>query len=387
MTVESNAKLPVSRFDMIVIVAIIIMVIVIGFALFIGTEPEAGLRIAYLKTNDDYIVNIWLYDLATGDHEQITNDDDAVFDYNVSPDGDLIAFTQRNPDTEISEIMVLDLETRRYTQVTNCADEDSACTSPAWRPDGQMLAYQRISLNTGLGIPVSPNRIWLLDLSTNPSQTFPLIPDPQVLGYGPEWSGDGQKLAFYDSATGGILVYNFEANDSNSIPQLTFLPTTYGNVGKFSPDGTRMLFPELLAGGAFVHSTLEVADLETLQVNNLTNEDDSSDDPTGNWSPDGTQIAFTRRYLDEDRRTIGHQIYMLNVADLSTTPLIVDRRYNHSVPIWSPDGTQLLVQRFQQLTDEGNYNQAGTLEIWTYTLDTGELVRITEDAYNPQWVP
>lgn len=379
-------KLPISKLDGVVLSVGGLLILIIGYMALTGIKPEVGLQVVFMRDGADYATNLWLANPANGDTERLTNDD-GVFDFAVSPDGEQIAFTSRNFDTGTAEIILLNLESRQRTQVTNCAQEDSECSTPAWRPDGQTIAYQRVTLNTGMNLPVSPNRIWLLDLSSNPIETFPLIPDPQVLGYSPVWSDDGSRLAFYDSATGGILIYNFSATDDNNIPQLAFLPTTYGTVGDFSPDGVRMVFPEMLLGGAIVHSTLRIANLNSLQFQSVTSPDEQADDPAGSWHPDGSQIAFSRRYLDEERRTIGHQIYILDVETGETAPLIFDARYTHARPYWSPDGTQLLVQRFPQLDADGELNASGTIETWLYDMASGELSLLVENAYNARWVP
>lgn len=373
------------QFDLVVLVTTTLLVTVIGLLVTFGTPPERPLRVAYLQAEGQGLYNLWVADPTDlGSARQVTFTEYGVFDFDVSPDGRYIAYSERDFSTGVAEIMLYDLLTGNTRQLTNCVMQDADCTAPAFRPGQQMIAYERRELNTALGTGVGANRIWLLELVGDPPGTYPLFDDSAVLGYGARWSADGTRIALYDNANGGILVYDFEASGDSAIH---YIPSDYGEVGAFSPDGRQMIFPEMVFDGRQARAHLQVANLDEGFFQVLTDPVEGTNDPMARWSPDGRYIAIARTYTDE-RYTRGAQIYLMNTSDGSVTPLIFDERYANGIFQWSPESDQLVIQRFPVLDEDGNVptDASGTTEIWTYNLATGQLMKMAEDARNPRWV-
>lgn len=341
-------------------------------------------RVAFLSPASGAPLNIWLADPANpANAQQVTFSPSGVFDFGVSPDGSQIAFAERNSDTGTSDIKLLDLETGGIQQLTNCLDAD--CTTPVWRPDGQVIAYERVDFNSDMqNISNSPTRIWLIDLSTIPATTRPLFEDTQILGYGLQWSRDGSRATLFDISSQGILLHDFEAGST------VVIPSRYGSTGALSPDGTRIVFPEvILSETGEARSFLQMANADTQELTPLSHPDEPVDDDAAAWSPDGETLVISRRYMD-DRFTRGRQLYRFDLADNSVEPLVVDPVYANGFFSFDPTGTQLVIQRFPELTasgTRGEVNTAGTPEIWTYDLNTQELTQVATDSFFPRWVP
>jgi Tol biopolymer transport system component len=337
-------------------------------------------RVAYLAPADSAPQNIWIVNPAdSSSAEQVTFSLSGIFDYGVSPDGTQIAFSERNTNTGTSDIKLLDLTTGGLQQLTNCQDSD--CTTPVWRPDGRMIAYQRVDYNTDLGnVGVSPTRVWLLDLSTTPASTRPLFADTQMLGHSPQWSADGNRIMVFDIRSQGIVVYDFTTDD------IALIPSRYGSTGALSPDGTRLVFPELVFDGATARSNLQIADLTRQLFATLTAPEEPIDDDMAVWHPDGQRLAIARRYTD-DRYTRGRQIYLLNPDDGSVEPLVVDANYANGFFSFDANGRQLVIQRFPELDASGQPNSSGQAEIWTYDLASGALTKVAVNGFFPRWVP
>lgn len=339
--------------------------------------PEAVQRVAYLgPTAGPY--NIWM----TNPPEQVTFYDTGIFDFSVSADGRLIAYAAPVGADHLTELFTYDLRTGETVQITQCAAADAYCTTPVWRPDNRFIAYQRIALNTELGIGPSAPRLWMLDLAETPAQTFPLFSDTQMLGTEPQWAKNGESLVFYDSNTASVMV--FHVNEPDPDRQLQALPAGNGSVGALSPDGRTLVFPELLPHSNTVPSraVLRVADLNTGDVRALTDESIYTDDSSAAWHPDGERVAITRIYLDDNQYTRGYQVYLVTVATGEITPLIVDADYQHNTLSWSADGAHLLMYRFKVT----GADVTTTPEIWTYTLETDTLTRVAPDGFGPRWV-
>lgn len=337
-------------------------------------------RIAYLGPASGTPYNIWIADPTDPTSaEQVTFAPSGIFNYSVSPDGSKIAFSERNSSTGTSDIKLLDLDSGGLQQLTNCIDAD--CTTPVWRPDGKVIGYERVELNGNFTeMDVSPTRVWLLDLSTTPASTRPLFSDSQMLGYGLQWSADGNRITVFDYNSQGILFHQFE-------PESTIvIPSRYGSVGALSPDGTQVVYPEVLLTESEARSYLQLVDLETQDIRPMTSLDDPIDDDTAAWSPDGKRLAIGRRYLD-DRFTRGKQLYLMNPDDGSAEELLVDPLYQMGSFAWNPNGTQLVLQRFPDPMAMEDPNNPSKPEIWVIDVNTKALTKIAEDAFYPRWVP
>jgi Tol biopolymer transport system component len=329
-------------------------------------------RAVYLAPADGLVHNLYMADLQTGAVVQLTTSEDGIEEYAVSPNGSEIAFSQDNPD-QTANIWVLNLSSHAARQVTNCID--ARCYSPAWKPDGTQLAYQRDDLNTGLGAGVSASRVWVVDLATLRTQL--LYADTQILGEGPSWSPTGERIAVFDPAVSGIRIHDYAAGSDAIIDSME------GIVGHWSPDGQTLVYPVLTQGalGADFYTTLEMTDLAAMTRIPITGpEGKAVDDAEGVWSPDGQQLLVTRRYLG-DGYTPGKQIYLLNLETGEAQPVVVDPAYYHAGAQWDAAGQRIIFQRYP-------LQQPGARPgVWTYDLKTGELRQIADNALMPQWVP
>lgn len=377
-----------SRFDYAVWAVAAALIATIALTVQFGTPPVIGLQVAYLYPASGPF-NIYLADPANpGGASQITDVRRSVYDYDVAPDGRSIVYAEQDEELGTSELMFLPLvgaNRGSATPLTNCRQEDSDCVAPKWRPGSQSngqggaIAYQRRDLNTELGLGVSPTRLWMLDLNREPPTTYPLFDDSQILGSEHRWSRDGGKLGFFEGFGGNIMVYDFNA--SNDDDRIRVIPSNYGTVGTFSPDATQIVFPRTILPTEQQSSTtvLGIADLNTNVYRQLTPDDTYvNDGPIPAWHPDGTRIAFTRKYLDE-RITLGEQIYLYDVETGGVSQLIYDENYAHGALSWSPDGTMLLFQRFNYTTS--------LPEIWVYSVTAGTLTQIVANAWYGLWVP
>jgi Tol biopolymer transport system component len=339
-------------------------------------------RVAYLSPADSIPQNVWA--AVPGDldsAEQLTFSTSGISSFDVSPDGTRIAYAERNTNTGTSDIKMMSLETGVIQQLTNCPDSD--CDSPVWRPDGNIIAYHRVDLNSGLdAIGASPTRVWLIDLSTQPASTRPLFADSQILSYAPQWSADGSRISVYDNNQRGLLIYDFK-DDS-----MGFIPTANGGGDvALSPDGMRVVYPHLIiteTQGA--RTTLDMADLENQRVIQLSHAGEPVDDATTAWHPDGRRLIVARRYID-NRYTRTRQLYLMDTEDLSIEPLIYEPRYFNGYFSWDPLGQMIVMQRFPEMTEDGQPNNNGRPEIWTYHLANDELLQAAENGYFPRWIP
>jgi Tol biopolymer transport system component len=377
-----------SRFDRttLLIIGVLVIAVAITALLVTSQSPQrgqsaasTGARIAYLSPSRGPY-QVWAVDpVNPNSAQQLTDAPNGVFDFDVSADGRQIVYAATESDNEGYQLYVLDVETREARLLLDCVSQDAYCTTAVWQPQGQMLAYQRVENNTVLNLPPGPPRLWILDLSVQPPNTFPLLADTDILGSQPTWSGDGSKLAFYDANSQSVMVYDFAEGDETA--RLTEIPAGSGSVGALSPDGTALIFPEYVATGPLPHLVFRVGDLANSGIRSLTAEDDAIDDNGITWNPNGQQVVITRVYQDE-RYTRGYQVYRVDVETGEIEALIFDADYQHTAVRFSPDGSQLAVDRY----NVANADATSTPEIWMYSFSDGALTRVAADGFFPRWI-
>lgn len=371
-----------SRLDTAVLLVAVLVVGTLLLTLALVRPPTAPLRVVYLAPATGSPQNLWVLDPAQPDEppRQLTFTPFGVFDFAPSPDGRYIAYAERmGADQNFRvELMLLDVFDGSVQRLTQCAAEDANCTTPAWRPDGRQLAYMRSNAGLSNDGSLAPSKIWLMDEPLSAArQTYPLFNDNQTTGSGPIYSADGRRIAFYENIGRGVLVFDF--NPPSEADRLKFIPADNGATGSLSPDGQQLITSILIVDGDRVRSGLIVADVVNNTTRPLLPDGESSDGSSAAWHPDGQHVAILRQYQDEARFTVGHQIYQVELATNTLTPLLVDERYTHGSMAYSPQGDLLLLQRYQLGTSAPG--------VWLLDLATGQPRQLVSDAYLPAWLP
>jgi Tol biopolymer transport system component len=374
-----------SAFDVTVAAIALLLLLILVALNYLGSPARRGAMVAYLYPASGDVPNIWLAPVNDSTQaQQITFSTMGIYDFDVSLDGTRIAYSMRDEEKRMRDIYMVDLQTSNIQQITFCANESAECYTPAFHPDGTAIAYIRSTVNdsTGYGAP----RIWLTDLVGGTVRS--LANDSQLIGHSPQWSLDGNTIAFFsgDLANPGVMVYNFNPQSSDD-PALNFVPAYNGSVGSLSPNGRSLIFPDMVNRGDQVYTHLKIVDFNQNPpvFHNLTEPNEPIDDIAVQWHPDSTRATLIRRYSDE-RWTRGYQLYDIDVETGDVLPLLVDERYSHHFFTWDLTGKNLLMQRLPLLQEDGSNNSQARPEIWVLNVETGDLTRITESAYFPRWV-
>lgn len=335
-------------------------------------------RVAYLFPSDDVPQNIWIADPADPNAaEQVTFSPTGIYDFAVSPDGSKIAFAETNT-SGTNDIKLLDLETGSLEQLTNCID--ASCTAPVWRPDGNMIVYERVDFNSDLeNVGVSPTRLWVLDLTTRPIETRPLFSDLQILGYSAQWSADGSKIALYDRSSVSILIYDFTQGS------MVAVESTSGVSGALSPDGKVLVYPEMTSvEGQPFRTHLRLINFETNEQRYLSTPEQGFDDTYAVWRPDGEMLAVTRR---DETFARGEQLYLVDPATGDAERLTDDPRYFNGYFSWDAVGAQLVIQRLPLFNENMQPDSSSRPEIWTLDLTDKTMTQVAINGFHPRWVP
>jgi Tol biopolymer transport system component len=209
---------------------------------------------------------------------------------------------------------------------------------PDWSPDGQRIAFVRTT-------PDDASELWVVGADGTGEELVYSCQDPcYSLGY-PDWNADGSRIYFGQDADA----------QANGIPR-TF------QVGRL--------------------------DVATHEVETLLTRQDGMTLEQPRISPDETQLAYTR-FRDPAEPLAGSAIF---VGDLAGGP---ERRLTEfdaygAYPDWSPDGTRIVFNTF----DLGAFQDiAVQVNLFTIGPDGSGVQRLTDYGENdtratqPRWAP
>jgi TolB protein len=301
---------------------------------------------------------------------QLTALPSGIWDFAVAPGGTQIAFSALT-ETGNSDLWRTQPEAAAPTLLLACPD--AFCATPAWSPDGRLLAYGRRNANDFAAAAISPPRLYLLDIQAG--ETAPVFSDSQKLGFDPRWSFDGQWLTYLSPDLGGVGATNLESGEEQ------FYATSTGETGVWHPKQHLFLMSEQgQIGDRFVVHLVRV-DPVTNTRTNLSGAQSLVDDGAPAWSPDGEWIAFRRNELEGERSSLSKQLWLMRADGSDARPLTIDPANDYGAPAWSPDGRTLLYHRFPLKGPEI------VIAVWAMDVATGQQQLVVSPGQRPQWLP
>ena len=323
-------------------------------------------RVIYIAWDTERLGNqLYVVDLEGGDPLTLTDEETNVLDYAVAPNGQTIAYSVSRSSDGGSDIWLIDADGDNRRLLVDCPD--GACSRPAWAPDGQRLIYERRSF-AGVGGPPGPPRLWWYDLAAD--ATLAVFSDTQWLGYGVNFSPDGEWISYVAPNTQGIEVYNLQTS------QNLFILSRTGEQAAWSPTNNELMMTQLQLETAEFAIHIVRASLETEEVANVSG-DVPNNDSWPAYSPDGEWVAFTRQAAGS---VGGKQLWLMRPDGSDAYPLTDNVDAHHGAPQWSLDGRYLTVQRFLLSAPEN-------MGIWLLEIETGEIRELATPGVSPSWLP
>jgi len=343
-------------------------------------------RLVYLYPADGPAA-LYALDLLNGAIRQLSDVPGSVLDFDVAPSGNELYF---NSDAGAGGTTLYRLDMRTGETIPLLGCPQALCRYPQISPQGDLLAYEV----TGLSSSYSPGypQVWLLPLNRGASGEGVDTGEPTLADEAghqtqqPIWSPDG-RLAYYDASRSAFVVLDPASGERVAFASQTGVP------GDWSPDGSRYVIPEI--SDEPLNDPELLPELESISTSHLIslNPQDGSrlnisreanvEDTSPAFSPDGSQIAFARKFLEVERWTPGRQLWLMRPDGSQPRPLTQDPSYNHYDLAWSPLGDRLAYVRF---------NKDALIEppeIWLIDLASQDTrpFRLITGGYAPQWIP
>jgi Tol biopolymer transport system component/DNA-binding winged helix-turn-helix (wHTH) protein len=298
-----------------------------------------------------------------------------------SPDGKLLAYSDRVSRGEAASIFLLSLdslEVRRLTSPLHSRGD----FNPEFSPDGQTLAFARDSqgVQSIYAIPVSGGQEQRLTSDTTQKWGLAWTPDGGEIVFSEvDWlwkislrGGEPERLQFgqdgvQPSIRGNRLVYvqrrrnkNIWKRDLISLVSASapdkFISSTRGESGpQFSPDGNKIAF-ESTRSGAYEVWLCRSDGSRLMQLTHFN----PSVTGTPRWSPDGQQIVF-------DSRPAGNADIFVIAVQGGPPRKLTSEPSNEGVPSWSRDGRWIYFAS----------DRTGVWEVWKMPSTGGSAVQVT----------
>jgi len=313
---------PVARPLLLVLIALVLLALLI---LVVGSRrhvpppfgPAANGEIAYVANGQIYLA------APDGTHpRQITaagHDSDPAF----SRDGTRLAWRRFHAggDPEVADALLADAD---GSNVIVIAHGVKGLSHIAWSPDGAFVSFSG-SIDKG------PGSGWIAPADgSKPPNAFTTVDG----AWDPTWSPDGTKLAI--GTNQGLYVMDRDGGNARRINQGTYTEIgERGEIAEWSPDGTRLLFTAFTGDGTLdFQQEVYVVGLDGKPETMVSRDAKRGRDAV--WSPDGTRIAYMRTGIG-----VGPIAWISDPSGANFQKL--PGYYGWYQPIWSPDGSKLVV--------------------------------------------
>jgi TolB protein len=346
-------------------------------------------RIVYLWPSGEQ-ADVYTRSLDGSETTRLTETSFGVLDYTMSYDASKIVYAAVRQDGG-SDLWLLDLASGEDRLVYACPAE-VRCQSLSLSPDYDIVAFEQHLLSVSVGgRPVAgPSQTWAISVDGK-REAVPIGIGDHITS-SPVWSQVG-TLAYYNHTLMAIALV-----DDVSVAEPTpfnYIPNDMGLIGSWSPDGAHIVYSEIVFPqsnegdeeqaeweGAPFYSHIYRVEVRSGATQDLTGmRVGRVEDASPTYAPNGQWIAFTRKYLEQDRWTLGRQLWLMRADGSEARQLTDEPNLNYSSLVWSPDSTTLvfMVKNQAAIAQPANI---GLIEV-----DGGKPRLLVEGGYLPRWIP
>lgn len=317
----------------------------------------------YYASDQDTRLNIWRYDISTGENTQITHHTD--FDV-MWPSGNNGKLVYENG----GYLYVLDTTSNNSQKITVNIHYDNPNLQPYFSNVKNFIASYSLSPSGKRALFEARGDIYSVPVENGEIRN--LTNTQGVREISPVWSPDGKQIAYYSDATGEYELYLLENKDGAKPRQITHGSAAWKHTAEWSPRSTHLVYSDR----SMKLWLVDISSGKQTAIDQATA--DEINDYT--FSPDGDWIAYSK--------TAPNYQSALWLYQLSTGKKhqITDATFSDSNPAFSRDGKFLffLSNRdfnlaFSSFEFDYLYNNATRIYALPLRNDGTTLTRYKED--------
>lgn len=292
----------------------------------------------YFASDRDGKLNLYSYDVASGEVTQITHSTTWDVRWPSSDNAGKIVYELDG------ELHVLDIRTGQDQKISIFVPDDGVSMRPSRYSAARNIEDFELSPKGERALFVARGDIFTAPIEKGPTRN--LTNSSNAHDKHARWSPDGARIAFISDRSGEEQVFLVNQDGSGRIEQLTTEFAAMLYAPEWAPNGERLAFSDK-DGKLYV---LTLADKKVQQI---------ADEERGGifdyeWSPNGGYLAFSMSDPNRFR-----SIYIWSVAD-NRVRRITGEYFNETNPEWDPEGNYLFY-----LSDRQFAPQISTVE-WNY---------------------
>jgi dipeptidyl aminopeptidase/acylaminoacyl peptidase len=291
-------------------------------------------KVVYLvKTAES--TRLWIADIESKEVEPLTDESLVIFGFDTSRDGEFVIFAAFNEQGGI-DLWRVSRRGGSSSLVLQCGPD--RCTVPSISPNGKLIAYVREAAGPSPDLQFGSPRIWVYNLETR--EDAPLYEDQQIIGYGPEWSPDGNYLSSYDGIKDELRVLDLVTSGQFIIPTQTGSPITW------SGDSAYLAFTDIGTNEFGEHTRIRLARIAFKEINTVFGEEDERDYFYNAlaWSPVSNGLAIGLRPAPNDPASA---LWLMDPFGRDGLVIADQPELIYNNLQWDPWGRALLFQQFR----------------------------------------
>jgi tricorn protease len=306
----------------------------------------------------DGTLNIYSYDVASGDTEQLTSSTEFDVRWPSAAADGRIVYEQGG------ELRIYDTNTGAISELSIYVPNDGVAMRPSRVSAAINIENWGLSPKGNRAVFSARGDIFTAPIEHGPTRN--LTKSSNAHDKWPAWSPDGERIAFISDRTGEEEIYLVNQDGSGGLEQLTDDGKEMRYLPRWSPDGKYIAFSDK-------NGKLYLVEVKSKKKKEIA-DDHANPILDFTWSPNGGFLAFTM--TDPNRF---NSIWVYGVGD-GKLHRITDEMWNEFEPVWDPNGDYLYY-----FSDREYQPQIGAIE-WNYVMnrETGIFaLALREEVKNP----
>ena len=274
-----------------------------------------------------------------------------------SPDGKYLAFSGQPSADEPNNIFLLSLDTLEAHPITKPPEGFLGDSTPAFSPDGKLLAFVRGASSRDVEVYVMP---------AGGGEPKRLTFDNRS-GRSLAWTADSKWIVFSSWFYGGLKLFKVEA--AGGTPQQLDVGTEFASTLAISRRGDRLAYSQDIRDTNIWRIDLNGSTAIKAHTRIISS---TRQDYSPQYSADSKKIAFT------SGRTGSNEIWVCDADGQNPVPITSFGGPDVGTPRWSPDGQQIA---FDSLAP-------GHRDVYVVGTQGGKPRRLTGDNFDnvrPSW--